>query len=111
MTFDAKMHIDEGTATVRLSGELDGRSAPRLNLLIADAVAAQVRRLVLLVADVTYMSSAGIRCLLFAHQKLPRGAEIVLVGTRPEVAETIRMTGFDRTVVMQESVERESAEA
>ncbi|GAA0384203.1 hypothetical protein GCM10009530_38870 [Microbispora corallina] len=110
MTFDATMRIDDGTAVVRLTGELDGRSAPTLNQLIADAVAAQVGRLVLLVHDVTYMSSAGIRCLVFAHQKLPRGAEIVLVGTRPEVAETIRLTGFDRSVVLQESVTKGPAE-
>jgi anti-anti-sigma regulatory factor len=32
--------------------------------------------------------------------------EIVLVGTRPDVAETIRMTGFDRSVIMQDAVER-----
>jgi anti-anti-sigma factor len=48
------------------------------------------------------MSSAGLRCLVFAHQKLGRAVEIVLVGTQPAVAETISMTGFDRSVIMQD---------
>jgi anti-anti-sigma factor len=55
--------------------------------------------------ELTYMSSAGLRCLVFAHQKLPRGVDIVLVGTRPEVAETIKLTGFDRSITMQETAD------
>jgi anti-anti-sigma factor len=51
------------------------------------------------------MSSAGLRSLVFAHQKMPPGMEIVLIGARPEVAETIRLTGFDRSIVMQEATE------
>ncbi len=104
MSFSAKLHRDEdGTAVIRLVGDLDSRSASRLNDLVVEATAEPVSRLVLLMEDLAYMSSAGIRCLVFAHQKLPRGVDIVLVGARPEVAEVIRYTGFDRSVVMQES--------
>ena len=102
MAFHAKLDLEDATATVRLGGELDSRSAPELNELIAEVVRSKVRRLVLLVEELTYLSSAGLRCLVFAHQKLGRGTDIVLVGTRPEVAETIRLTGFDRAIVMQD---------
>jgi anti-anti-sigma factor len=105
MDFNAKMHVDDGAATLWLVGELDRRAAPRLNELITEAAEKGVGRLVLLMKELTYMSSAGLRCLVFAHQKMPRGVEIVLVGTRPEVAETIRLTGFDRSITMQESAE------
>jgi anti-anti-sigma factor len=105
MSFTAKMYVADYAATMRLVGELDRRSAPRLNELIIEAADKQVQRLVLLMEELTYMSSAGLRCLVFAHQKMPRGVEIVLVGTRPEVAETIRLTGFDRSITMQESAE------
>ncbi|MCK2220660.1 STAS domain-containing protein [Actinomadura sp. ATCC 31491] len=101
MTCKMKMDVEGETATIRLAGELDGRSAPQLNDLVTQAVGRQVDKLVLLLDELTYMSSAGVRCLLFAHQKLPRGSEITLVGTTPEVAETIRLTGFDRSIVMQ----------
>jgi anti-anti-sigma factor len=105
MSFNAKMHVADGTATLRLTGELDRSSAPKLNELIVEAAGKQIARLVLLMEDLTYMSSAGLRCLVFAHQKMPRGVEIILVGTRPEVAETIKLTGFDRSITMQESAE------
>ncbi|GAA1685141.1 anti-sigma factor antagonist [Nonomuraea sp. NPDC048882] len=101
MSFKINMNVEGDTATIRLAGELDGRSAPELNDLVSQAVGRQVAKLVLLLDELTYMSSAGVRCLVFAHQKLPRGSEITLVGTQPEVAETIRLTGFDRSIMMR----------
>ncbi|GAA3436556.1 STAS domain-containing protein [Kutzneria kofuensis] len=106
MSFNTKVHIDDGVVTIRLTGELDSRSAPTLNEVIVEATEKPVRRLVLLAEDLTYLSSAGLRCLVFAHQKLGRGVDIVLVGATPEVAETIRLTGFDRSLVMQDLAER-----
>jgi anti-anti-sigma factor len=100
------MANEDGVVTIRLAGEVDSRSAHRLNELIIEAASASPSRLVLLTEDLTYLSSAGLRCLVFAHQKMGPGVEIVLVGTRPDVAETIRMTGFDRSVIMQDAVER-----
>lgn len=102
MTFHAKLDIEDRVATVRLTGELDSRSAPLLNELITDAITKKVRRMVLLLEELSYLSSAGLRCLVFAHQKLGTNADIVLVGTRPEVAETIRLVGLDRAVMMQD---------
>jgi anti-anti-sigma factor len=103
MPFDAKLRMEDRVATIRLTGELDATSAPRFNDMIIDASKRTLDRLVLLAENLTYMSSAGLRCLVFAHQKLPRGTEIILVGARPDVAETIRLTGFDRSIVMQEA--------
>src|SRR6266498_5700353 len=98
MEFQGKMHVENGVATIRLAGEVDSRSAHRLNELIVAAVEATPERLVVLAEELTYLSSAGLRSLVFAHQKIGRDAEIVLIGVRPEVAETIRLTGFDRSI-------------
>jgi anti-sigma B factor antagonist len=103
MSFDASITIEHETATIRLVGSLDRFAAPRLNDLVGEAAHQEVGRLVLLMSELSYMSSAGLRCLVFAHQKMPSDAEIVLVGTQPEVAETIRLTGFDRSITMQET--------
>jgi anti-anti-sigma factor len=105
MSFHGKMHTENGVATIRLVGEVDSRSAHKLNELIIAAVGQTPDRLVLLAEDLTYLSSAGIRSLVFAHQRMVQGAEIVLIGVRPEVAETIRLTGFHRSIVMQEAVD------
>ncbi|PPK65441.1 STAS domain-containing protein [Actinokineospora auranticolor] len=105
MAFDVTTHAEDGVLTVRLTGELDSRAAHRFNEVIGAVPGGTVNRLVLHLAELVYLSSAGLRCLVFAQQKLGRGTEIVLVGTRPEVAETITMTGFDRSVTMQDPVD------
>jgi anti-sigma B factor antagonist len=106
MSFRARSHVRDGIATIRVSGELHAKSAGQLDQLISQIigeVAEQpLQRLVLLMDELTYLSSAGLRSLVFAHQRLGRDVAIVLVGTTPEVAETIRLTGFDQSVVMQE---------
>ena len=104
MGFQARMYADDETKTVsiRMAGDLDSGSAPKLNELIAQAAEHKVERLVLLMERLNYMSSAGLRCLVFAHQKFGPGVEIVLVGVRPEVSETIHLTGLDRSVTMQD---------
>lgn len=101
MPFEVKLRIEDKVATMTLAGELDATSAPRFNDAIIDAARNELTRLVLLAEDLSYMSSAGLRCLVFAQQKLPRGSEIVLVGAQPDVAETIRLTGFDRSILME----------
>lgn len=103
MPFDANLLIEDDVATIRLSGELDASSAPQFNDLIVSAAEHQLSRLVLLAENLTYMSSAGLRCLVFAQQKLPQPTEIVLVGAQPDVAETIRLTGFNRSITMEQT--------
>lgn len=104
MGFQGKMHTEDSVVTIRLTGDVDSRSAHQLNELITAAAEHDPSRLVLLAQELTYLSSAGLRCLVYAHQKMGRQTQIVLVGTRPEVAETIRLTGFDRSILMQDAV-------
>lgn len=101
MSFDAKLNMEDGNAVIRLTGELDSGSAGELNTVITEAAGHQPGRLVLLMKELTYMSSAGLRCLVFAQQKMPDEAEIVLVAPTPDVTKTITMTGFDSSVTME----------
>lgn len=105
MNFEGTLHVEQRVASIRLTGELDSRAAPRMHDLISEAATHELDRLVLTMSELTYLSSAGLRCLVFAHQKMGSGVRIVLVGTRPSVAETIQLTGFDRSVIMQDPVE------
>jgi anti-anti-sigma factor len=105
MSFQARGHVSDGVATIRISGELHARSAGQLDSVISEVTLQHPRRLVLLMGELTYLSSAGLRSLVVAHQRLGRGVEMVLVGTHPEVAETIRLTDFDHSVLMQEPAE------
>jgi anti-anti-sigma factor len=105
MTFEAKLQVADGIATIRVIGELDAKSAPRFNELISQAASSDPSQLVLIADKLTYMSSAGLRCLVFAHQKMPANVRIVVIGAQPEVAETIRLVGFDHSIVLQEAGE------
>jgi anti-anti-sigma factor len=100
MTLHIDASVTEGIATVVLAGEADTLSAPALYDTIREIGTAPVTRLVLNVERLTYLSSAGLRCLVYAHQKLGRAVRIVITGASPEVAETIRLTGFDHSVTL-----------
>ena len=101
MSLDARMTIEAGVATLVLAGEADAESAPELHRLVTDATRSSLRQLTLDLTGLTYLSSTGLRCLVYAHQRLGRGVRIVLVGANDEVAETIRLTGFDRQLLKQ----------
>jgi anti-anti-sigma factor len=103
MSFNARLLVEDRVASIWLTGELDAVSAPRFNELIVEAAGHPLDRLVLLAENLSYMSSAGLRCLVFAQQKLPNATEIVLVGAQADVAETIRLTGFNQSITMEQA--------
>ena len=93
--------VEEDAAILTLSGELDASAAPALRDQIeALAGRSDISRLVLVLDDLSYMASAGLRALVFAKQKLGAGVELFLVGTQDSVAETIELTGFHHSVTM-----------
>jgi anti-anti-sigma factor len=101
MTFEALLVADEAEATITLDGQLDSNSVGSFRERLSEVSQQDVERLVLDLTNLTYMSSAGLRGLVFARQKMGRDVEIVIVGAQESVAETIRLTGFDRSVTMR----------
>jgi anti-sigma B factor antagonist len=100
MSFEVYLGTGERTTTVYLSGDLDIASAPLLQSVLARALTPDTERLVLDMHEVEYMSSAGLRCLIVAHQNAGADVEIVLVGARSEVVDIIRLAGFDQAVTI-----------
>jgi anti-anti-sigma factor len=103
MPFDATLTTNGSEATITLVGELDAAAAPDFRSRIEEAAASSPTRLILQTAELSYMSSAGLRSLVFAKQKMGAGTEIYVVAAQESVAETIRLTGFDHSVHMQEA--------
>ena len=109
VTSTAQEYRSGTVVTLVLVGEADARTAVELDdrvARVADEHAGRLRELRFDLSALTYLSSAGLRSLVVAHQRLGRDVRIVLTGASEEVAETIRLTGFDRTAVVEESVWR-----
>ncbi len=100
MTFEAQLEARDGEATIKLEGDLDSSSVSTFRERLDEVARDDVERLVLDMRDLRYLSSAGLRGLVFARQKMGRDIEIVILGATDLVAETIRLTGFDRSVTM-----------
>jgi anti-anti-sigma factor len=100
MPFNALLQTRETESTIKLEGDLDSNSVGLFRQRLDEVGREDVSRLILDLTDLRYMSSAGLRGLVFARQKMGRDVEIVVVGANESVEETIRLTGFDRSIVM-----------
>jgi anti-anti-sigma factor len=99
MPLNAKLSwVDNDTALIVLEGELDAASAALFKDTVEKAASGKPKQLVLHLEKLTFMASAGLRVLIFAKQKMGPSAEVVVVGAQPKIIETIRMTGFDRSI-------------
>jgi anti-anti-sigma factor len=103
MAFTSNLDIVSGIARITLAGELDAAAAPQFRAQVEAAARAQVKRLVLLMQDLTYMASAGLRALAFARQKIGAEVDIYMVGCHESILETLTMTGFHNSVILLET--------
>lgn len=100
MAFNAQLEFQNGAAIITLSGELDASVAGEFRVKIEEAAAEKPGRLVLMLSELIYMSSAGLRTLVFAKQKMGQSVQIYVVGASEAVEEPIKQTGFHHSVIM-----------
>jgi anti-sigma B factor antagonist len=93
-------HIVEGpsrseTLVLRVSGRLDATTAPQLAERCANALQPE-RRLVLNLADVTFIASSGVGALLATAERYREaGTALHLVALSPPVEAVIRLLNLD----------------
>ncbi|MDX2272341.1 MAG: anti-sigma factor antagonist [Cyanobacteriota bacterium] len=103
MAFTSSLEVKDDAALITLTGELDAASANTFKDSVEQAATHQPKRLVLLMANLEYMASAGLRVLIFAKQKMGSDVDIYVVGAQEGVLETLSKTGFDRSVILADS--------
>ncbi|MDP9313265.1 MAG: anti-sigma factor antagonist [Chloroflexota bacterium] len=99
MAFEATLVTRDGVAKITLAGELDASTASVLRAEVEQAAASQPRRLVLLMQDLTYMASAGLRALIYAKQKMGPDVALYVVGAQEQVTDTLVKTGFHHSII------------
>lgn len=103
MAFDAKLVMNENVAMITLSGSLDAAAAPRFKEVIEEAAGQTPTRLVLLMNELEFLASAGLRVLIFAKQKMGANVDIYVVGSQGPVLGTLEMSGFHHSVYIQDT--------
>ena len=81
------------TLTVSISGRVDTLTAPVLEQELKNSLT-DITELILDFTEVEYISSAGLRVLLFAHKTMQKQGSMKLVHVTKDVLEILEMTGF-----------------
>ncbi len=87
-------------AKITLAGEVDSLSAREFQKEIEKLAAESPDELVLFVENLTFISSAGLRVLIFAKQKMGTHVAIYIVKPQPSVVETLEKTGLQHSVTI-----------
>lgn len=90
----------DGYHLISLEGDVDTMTAPDLLDALTALELAALSELRIEMAQVGFLSSAGLRALVFAKQKMPHASRLVLVGTSTEIADVITKTGLTQAVTL-----------
>ena len=104
---ESKFSVDykDGVAKIELSGRLDATNSPALQEELKKLIGQTVSRLVFYAKGLEYISSAGLRVIIFAKQKIGVDAQVFLIGAQDTVLSVIKMSGLDNFMVIQDTYE------
>lgn len=87
-------NIDGDKLVVNIEGRLDTITAPQLENELSD-IFADIKHLVFDLANLEYMSSAGLRVMLSTHKKMvAEGGDLVIKNANEDIMEIFDITGF-----------------
>ncbi len=79
-----------------MGASLDSSNAPEIQKAIL-AVLDQEKSIILDMSDCTYVSSAGLRVMLYSYKvAAAKGNKVYLVGVSNEIRDVMSMTGFEK---------------
>ena len=86
--------------TLTVSGRIDTITAPELEKFALEHMEG-ITEMVLDLADVEYVSSAGLRALLQIHKNMSKQGKLKLLNINPNVKEIFDMIGFSRIFTIE----------
>lgn len=90
--------LEGTTLTVVLGSELAIANAPALQQALGRYQGSDIRRVLFDATDLVFISSAGIRCIIFARRELGQKPEIIFQNCAKEIFEVFEITGLTRFV-------------
>ena len=90
---DIEKTLNETELTVALNGRLDVKTAPQLEAELKRSVS-HVTLLTFDLANLDYISSAGIRVLISAQKVMNKQGKMVIKNANEEVTEVFEITGL-----------------
>ena len=92
------INLDGTTLTVILGVELTKENAPTMLQLLGSYRGQDIRKVVFDATELVFISSAGIRCIIYARRELGQKPEIVFENCAKEIYEVFEMTGLTRFI-------------
>ena len=92
----------ESSASIQLIGTVDTKTAPELLDILTNLDLKSLTSLKVDMNQMNFMSSAGLRALLFAKQKMDQNSTLTVTGACEEVVDTIKKTGLTQAIVISE---------
>lgn len=99
------IEVSGTVAKVTLVDKIDTTNAPALADELKKLIGKNLERVVFMVKDLKYISSAGLRAIVFAKQKIGQNVQVYLIGAAKEIHNIFKMTGFDSFVKIQDTYE------
>lgn len=105
MALNIQVEPQETHVSIHLVGQVDTKSAPDLLDKLTQIGLAELPELRIIAMELTFLSSAGLRALVFAKQKMPHEARLILVGGSEEIKATVIRTGLGNAVTIVDTIE------
>ena len=86
--------MDGSAVTLKVSGRIDTNTAPSLESKIQEVVTESIKKLVIDLEDVNYVSSAGLRVFLSAHKMMSKLDGLEIAHANDDIKEIFEVTGF-----------------
>ena len=95
-----KKAVQNGTAIFALEGRLDTVTAPELETQIKNALPG-LTKLTLDLAELDYVSSAGLRVFISAYKVMTAQGEMKVCNVKEDVMEVFEMTGLSDILTVE----------